>query len=144
MQVFIIGSPFETAESLDKRRLQKQIIECCQIIQAIQGKSKAWANHPCTKMYRQHLLWLRFYCSALDTYKCGHFDFSQSLSERADSLRPPFHTKEYLDQMKRRLYTKNNDHYRQWSHLGQSDINWYYVDGKWLHYQNGKLITHNL
>lgn len=28
MQVFIIGSPYETAKVLDKKRLNKQIIEC--------------------------------------------------------------------------------------------------------------------
>ena len=32
MQVFIIGTPFETAESLDKKRLNKKIIECKQIL----------------------------------------------------------------------------------------------------------------
>ena len=41
MQVFIIGSPFETAEALDSKRLHKQIIEARQIIQAIQGKTDA-------------------------------------------------------------------------------------------------------
>ena len=47
MQIFIIGSPFETAQALDKRRLNKQIIECRQIMKAINGESEAWANHPC-------------------------------------------------------------------------------------------------
>lgn len=31
MQVFIIGTPLETAVALDKRRLHKQIIECKQM-----------------------------------------------------------------------------------------------------------------
>lgn len=39
MQVFIIGTPFETAKSLDKKRLNKQIIECKQILKAIDGES---------------------------------------------------------------------------------------------------------
>lgn len=140
MQVFIIGSPFETAEALDSKRLHKQIVEVRQIIQAILGKTDAWANHPCTRMYRGCLLWLRFYCACLDAYKQGYYDFSKDFSADADKHRPPFHTEDYFNQMKRRLYTKNNTHYHQWSHLGESDINWYYVDGAWLHYRNGKRI----
>ncbi len=42
--------------------------------------------------------------------------------------------------MKRRLYTKDNNYYSQWKDLGESDVNFYYVDGNWLHYKNGKLI----
>lgn len=38
MQVFIVGSPIETAMALDKKRLNKQIIETRQIIDAICGK----------------------------------------------------------------------------------------------------------
>ena len=51
MNVFVIGSPIETAKCLDPRRLNKQIIECKQILKAIDGETKAWANHPATKMY---------------------------------------------------------------------------------------------
>jgi hypothetical protein len=38
MQVFIIGTPLETAKVLDNKRLNKQIIECGQILDAINGK----------------------------------------------------------------------------------------------------------
>ena len=143
MQVFIIGSPYETAEALDGKRLHKQIIEARQIIQAIQGKTDAWANHPCTKMYRKHLKWLYHYQLTLEYYATGKNDVARFWSSVADAIRPPFHTEDYFNQMKRRLYTKNNSHYHQWSHLGESDVNWYYVDGAWLHYRNGKLITQN-
>ena len=34
MQVFIIGTPLETARVLDNKRLNKQIIECGQILDA--------------------------------------------------------------------------------------------------------------
>ena len=40
MQVFIIGSALETAQALDKKRLNKQIVECKQILNAIEGKTK--------------------------------------------------------------------------------------------------------
>ena len=42
--------------------------------------------------------------------------------------------------MKRRLYTKDKNYYNQWSELGESNINYYFVDNQWLLYENGKLI----
>lgn len=141
MQVFIIGSPFETARALDRRRLNKQIIECKQIMKAINGESKAWANHPCVKMYTDYVDWLYRYQLTLEYYLGGRTNASRCWSACAHAYRPPFHTQEYFDQMKRRLYTKDNEHYKQWAHLGESDVNWYFVDGKWLYYRNGKRIA---
>lgn len=43
MQVFIIGSPLETAMALDGARLRKQIIETQQILNALNG-AKAWST----------------------------------------------------------------------------------------------------
>ena len=141
MQIFIIGSPIETADALDKRRLNKQIIECRQILAAIEGKSKAWANHPCVLMYREHRHWLRYYDWCLSAYKIGFHEIAEKVSNLAAKRIPPFHTEAYFNQMKRRLYTKDNEYYKQWSHLGESDVNWYYVDGKWRYYRNGKRIV---
>ena len=38
MKVFIIGTPLETAIALDGRRLNKQIVETQQILDALNGK----------------------------------------------------------------------------------------------------------
>ena len=141
MQIFIIGSPFETTQALDKRRLNKQIIECRQILKAINGETKAWANHPCVRMYRGHEIWLFYYLVVLQEYRDGRIEWSKHISSVSMCCRPPFQTDEYFDQMKRRLYTKDHEHYKQWVHLGESDINWYYVDGEWLHYRDGKRIS---
>ena len=46
MNVFIVGTPLETAAVLDTRRLRKQIIECGQMLAALDGKTKFWRNHP--------------------------------------------------------------------------------------------------
>ena len=141
MQIFIIGSPIETADALDKRRLNKQIIECRQILSVIEGISKAWANHPCVLMYREHAYWLEIYMRVLSLYQKGIEDGAILASYVADEFRPPFHIEAYFNQMKRRLFTKDNEHYRQWSHLGESDVNWYYVDGEWRYYRGGKRIA---
>ena len=141
MNVFIIGTPLETAQKLDKRRLNKQIIECGQILKAIAGDTTAWVNHPATKMYTKHWLWLRNYMKCLDHYRNGEIEVATIFSECCNLIAPSFHCQEYFDQMKRRLYTKDPIHYAEFADLGTSDVNWYVVDGKWRHYRNGKLIN---
>ena len=139
MQVFIIGTPLETARALDPRRLNKQRIEARQILDAIMGRSAAWRNHPCTIQYRNHYFWLQTYSLILDTF-CAGLHVPSYINKYAEISRPNFHTPEYFDQMKRRLYTKDPNHYRQWEHLGTSETNWYFVDGTWKYYENGKLL----
>jgi len=46
---------------LDYRRLGKQRVEALQILNALDGKSKGWVNHPATKMWRGYEAALRFY-----------------------------------------------------------------------------------
>ena len=141
MNVFIIGTPLETAKVLDKKRLNKQIIECGQMLKAISGESKAWANHPATKMYSGHWLWLRDYMKCLDAYRNGDMITAEVFDMCCRQITPAFHCQEYFDQMKRRLYTKDNEYYKQWESLGESDVNWYVVDGAWKFYRNGKVIN---
>lgn len=135
MQVFIIGSPLETAKALDRRRLNKQIIECRQILDAINGKTKAWSNHPCTVQYRNHVEWLTAYELCLKSYMHGNDVHALIANVYANMKRPNFHTQEYIDNMKRRLYTKDHEHYKQFTHLGESYENWYWVDNKWKIYK---------
>lgn len=147
MQVFIIGSVINTAIALDKKRLNKQIIECQQIIKAIEGESYAWKNHPCTIQYKNNTTWLNNYLNCLINYqkansgKLGIYETSRclelayELSSFCDFLRPIFHTSEYFDNMKKRLYTKDHEHYKQWENLGESYENWYWIDNKWKIYK---------
>ena len=135
MQVFIVDTPFKTAQILDKRHLNKQIIECGQILDAIEGKTSAWANHPCTIQYKDNVLWLRMYKTCLLLYKNGDIGNSYIYSELSNALyKPSWHTQEYFDNMKRRLYTKDHEHYKQWESLGESYENWYWVDNQWKIY----------
>ena len=120
MQVFIIGSPLETAKNLDRRRLNKQIIECQQILNAIEGKTKSWSNHPCTIQYREHRNWLIHYFNTLIHYRRYivlqngfYLDAAKICDCCANKLIPLFHTSEYFENMKKRLYTKDNEHYKK-------------------------------
>lgn len=137
MQVFIIGTPLETARALSPKHLNNQINEVKIILDALYG-AKAWSNHPVVLQYRGYEDWLKLYTNVLEEYRNGSYVFA----ERMDSVMvsPPFHTEEFFNQMKRRLYTKNPQHYSQWSYLGESQENWYFVDGVMRKYINGKRI----
>ena len=139
MQVFIVGSPLETAMALDKRRLNRQIQEVKVILDALNGK-KAWSNHPATLQYRGYEGWLKGYFECLKWYQFGDMERAEYYNLLSAFIIPPFHTEEFFNQMKRRLYTKDKAHYSQWADLGESDVNWYFVDGEWRYYRNGKRI----
>ena len=70
MQVFLpYNNILKIANCLDKKRLNKQIIECKQIIKAIKGETKTWANHPICKMYKDDLDFLGMYLGVLGLYQ---------------------------------------------------------------------------
>lgn len=53
MQTFLPHDSFiESARCLDRQRLGKQRVEVKQILNALEGNSKGWVNHPATKMWR--------------------------------------------------------------------------------------------
>lgn len=139
MQVFIIGTPLETARALDSKRLNRQIQETKVILAALNG-AKAWSNHPCVLQYRGHEGWLDDYKKCLEGYAMGDIVRAEVYSILAGAIRPDWHTQRYYDNMKARLYTKNPQHYAQFAKYGTSDYNLYYVDGVWRKYINGKRI----
>lgn len=142
MQIFIPSpSCLQTARQLDKRRLNKQIIEAAQILRAIDGEDRGWLNHPATRMYRPHKLWLQLYRACLMAFQSGDLEAAEAISRQADAVRPPFVTDEFCRQHARRLYTKAPELYPQFAALGTSLENWYVVGGQILKYVNGKKIS---
>ena len=146
MQVFIIGDVLNTFEILDKKRLNKQLIECKQILNVYSGNTKAWSNHPVVKSYKPYQKWLMIYTWALEEFlnKSSDLLMLMHYNRWLKENKPIFHTEDYFNQMKRRLYTKNNAFYNQFSELGESEVNWYYVDDEWLFYKNGKRIKEKI
>jgi hypothetical protein len=143
MQVFIpYASPFDTAMVLkgDKRFL-KQIIETRQILAAIYDSSKGYANHPVTKMYTGHTKWLSLYLKTFELVRDNDLMLARFTSFCADRCRPKWMTDELCDQHKRRLYTKNEKHYKDFTHLGTSLENHYVVNGEVVRYVNGKKLA---
>ena len=148
MQVFIIGSPLETAKILDKKRLNKQILEIRQILKAINGESKAWVNHPCTLQYKEYKEWLISYLNVLINYQKHSFNLknrdylgaARVWNNYSMDFKPSFHDTDFFDNMKRRLYSKDNKHYKQFAYLGESEENHYFVNGELRVYINGKRV----
>lgn len=142
MNVFIIGSPLQTAMALDKKRLNKQIVECRQILSALKGETTAWRNHPATLQYKGHERWLGNYLACLLRYRAGEIERAKTSDMVCKACTPEFHTLGYFQQMKRRLYTKNPEFYSDWAYLGTSEVNWYFVEGEWRYYVKGKRVNY--
>ena len=141
MQVFIpYASPIDVAKCLDPRRLRKQVIECEQIERAVMGESKAWSNHPVTKMYAHNLGWLHDYTLCLAYFVDGNVDMAQWWSDCADGCRPAFITDELCRLHRRRLYAKAPELYPDFEKFGASEENWYVIDGETVKYVNGKRL----
>ena len=145
MQVFIpYASPFDTAMVLKgDRRFLKQIQETRQILAAIYDPTRGYANHPVTKMYKNHTEWLNLYLQTLELVRDGNLFLAEVKSQQADVVRPEWMTGELCDQHKRRLHTKNPQRYPYWAHLGTSLENWYVVENILKKYINGKIILQN-
>lgn len=149
MQVFVpYKEPLKVAIImwLDKKRFNKQIIECRQILDAIEGVGKGWFNHLVVKMYKPYKEWLYNYMmcfSAYRDFKKGNskaFMYYCYFDNQANKITPPFLTEEFCNQHKRRLYTKSPELYSLFAKYGKSDINFYFVDGELLKYKDGKRI----
>ena len=139
MQIFIpYSSPIKVAKCLDPKRLNKQIIECDQIIKAIKGETKAWTNHPVVKMYSGHLRWVGLYKECLESYKNGCPNLARYLSAQADMIKPSWMTEALCRAHRRRLVAKDSQFYKTFWDYGISEINYYVVDNEVLGYIRGK------
>ena len=68
-------------------------------------------------------------------YWKGDLEAAEIISNGAEEIKPTFlYNDSYLENMKKRLFTKDNLFYSQWASLGESYINMYFVDGNWKYY----------
>lgn len=129
MQIFIIGTIFDTAMSLDKRRFHRQISEAKIIRDAIDGKNK-WKG-PLVEMYRYNTVWLDLYIATFEAVKNGNILAAINISCRALQYTPDFHIDVYFNNMKSRLYTKDESYYSSWKEYGKSYVNMYITGDTW-------------
>lgn len=98
MQTFLPYPSFtESAKVLDMKRLGKQRVECKQIINALEGTSKGWQNHPAAIMWRGYLPALAEYGLVIceEWVSRGYKDtllpfFEQRLALGGYPFRPPW------------------------------------------------------
>lgn len=148
MNVFIpYPSPLDCAKALwnDRLRYNKQIIECKQILDAIDG-AIPWSKHPCVLMYKEHKEWLYNYMMCFSfyrKYKKGNneaFKYCCYYDNEAHKVQPTFISLMCI-QHRKRLYTKSPELYPQFVEYGTSEENWYYVENQIVKYVNGKRIN---
>ena len=137
MTIFLIFSISDTANDLDVKRFNKQIIECQWIINMAEGKTKP-SNHPAYLMYKDHIDWVKKYKECFIAYKNKDYELCKQLSQEAELTKPDFLCDELYINFKKRLYTKNPEFYKRWEYLGKSEANYYFVNGNWIKYENGK------
>ena len=67
MQTFLpyVGNFKMSAQALDNKRLNKQLLEGRQIYSALMGQTIGWRNHPATRMWENHENMLMEYLTAI-------------------------------------------------------------------------------
>lgn len=133
MQIFIVGTVYETAQILDKKRFHRQISEAELIYKGINGEN-GWGNNILAKMYRNHIKFLELYIQVFKLYKLGKYFDAYCTSMEAMKFAPEFIEDNYISNMKSRLYTKDPIYYKCYESYGESYINLYYIDNKWRSY----------
>lgn len=136
MQIFITGTPLETALDLDKKRFYRQLSEAKIIRKAIMGLN-GWKG-PLIEMYRNNTEWLDLYILIFEAIRIGDIAMAEYLNKDALKITPIFHSDKYILNMKSRLYTKDNIYYKKWSHIGESYINMYWKGNEWIYIKQTK------
>ena len=65
MQTFLPYADFLlSAQMMDKKRCFKQVVECHQILNVLEGRRDGWKNHPAVKMWVGYIDTLKEYTNA--------------------------------------------------------------------------------
>lgn len=115
MQTFLPDPSFHyCATTLDGKRLNKQRIECIQIMNAFDGGG--WSNHPAVRMWRPYRDAFVTYWEAIEQ-ECRDRGYKAMKvpNKSSDFLLPPWIGDDRLHSSHRlNLLYKNSDHYTQW------------------------------
>ena len=136
MQTFLPYDDFaKTARVLDYRRLGKQRIETKQLLNALLGRTKGWANHPAARMWRGYegMLCLYGICMCKEWRSRGYKD--AQLPILRDEYLPLFDVVERpvwlgLPQVhashRAALLYKAPEHYHQFGWTESPELNYYW------------------
>lgn len=134
MQIYIIGTIEDTIKSMDNKRLNNQATELRLTLDCLYDLN-GWWRQPLMHMYSGHQMWLEVYLQAIKAYKNKKYNQVTYWSNLGEAIKPVWFCEEFYNMHKSRLYTKDPEHYKQWSNLGTSYSNWYMVNGKWVEYK---------
>lgn len=120
---------------LDDQRLGKQRLECRQLLDTLRGRSQAWVNHPCTRMWRSHEWQLCQYAiqACLEWRKRGFKDsmldeFTMACVNLVEGPNPPWLGSEgFHSSMRANLIRKDPKRYRDqlgWTEAPQEGYAW--------------------
>lgn len=144
MQTPTFGTTEYTAKCLDTKRLSKLITEVYQIMRALIGETKAYANHPVTVSWRRHegallkyveVMHAEYFLRTGKTHKSYdniHILAGQNMYifECSSHDLPLYYMHERTKIMYRSHYIRKDSHYRElWPDV-PNDIKLVYVTGK--------------
>jgi hypothetical protein len=135
MQIYVpYPDPLEVAKCLDRKRLHSQIREAHLLYDSLIGIKK-WKG-VLVEMYRPYQAYILYYINVLEAYRDGDVEYIPNFV-KIDP--PPFLTEEFCRHHQKRLYSHAPDKYPQFSHLGKSEVNWYYdnINDRIVKYLNG-------
>ena len=126
MQTFLPVPDFkESAKILDYRRLGKQRVEARQILNALQGKSKGWVNHPATRMWKGYESALEQYLREmiLEWLDRGYNNSMEIPLKRSPIIYPKWFGDENFHASHRsNLLRKNFDYYSEFNWIEGCDL----------------------
>ena len=141
MQTFLPFSDYEqVAETLDNKRLNKQILEGYQILKVLSGASEsgAWRNHPAVLMWKNSEHYLDEYINYMvieaayrgiktDKNVSNLKDLKARFKKRWGNAKPIWSKPEHIDRVitthKANLYRKDADAYAQFYTAKNSEFN---------------------
>jgi hypothetical protein len=114
MQTFLPHPNFRISASLlDRQRLGKQRVEAQQILNALEGKTKGWVNHPATKMWRGYEDALKRYLKCcIDEWVARGYKNNMGVEAPTSAILPPWVGDERVHSSHRaNLLRKDPTHY---------------------------------
>lgn len=133
MQTFLPYANFRKSVSvLDRQRLGKQRVEAQQILNALQGKSKGWTNHPATRMWRGYEPALMQYMEcAIDEWTARGYNNSMTVTVPASVVLPPWIGDERIHASHRsNLIRKDPVHYGSFGWSEGPDVPYHWPTGE--------------
>lgn len=138
----------KSAMSLDNKRLNKQIVECYQILKALKGETKGWKNHPCTLMWKgyestlaEYGIWCCYVWKERG-FKTKLEDVLYSYFDNTDGSRYPWWLglNEFHESHRSNLHRKDCVHYNSFDEEFEKDLPYCWpieIDGiKYLRYKH--------